>query len=72
MAVRVRLRIKAVKGVRAGKAVETTALVNTGFETDSPELLVPLRLSEALGFWPELPEGTKVEVYETAGGSLTL
>jgi hypothetical protein len=36
MGVRVKVRI-----VIGGKEIETTALVNSGFETDTPQLLVP-------------------------------
>jgi len=45
MGVRVRLRIKS-----AGKTVETTALVNTGFETEQPEILLPANLAENWAF----------------------
>ncbi len=44
MAVRVRLRVRRVDG----EAVETVALVNSGFEADSPQLLIPLGLAERL------------------------
>jgi len=69
MAVRVRLRVRAKQ---SGKAVETTALVNSGFETDRPQLLIPLALAEELGLWPELPPKTRIEVYGTAGGAARL
>ncbi len=42
MAVRVRLRIKCLK---TGKEVVTSALVNSGFEAETPQLLIPRRLS---------------------------
>ena len=45
MAVRVKLRIRA-RG--SGRDVETIALVNSGFETATPQLLIPRRLAEAL------------------------
>ena len=41
MRVRVRLRVR-------GKEVMTTTLVNTGFETERPQVLVPLNLARAL------------------------
>ena len=40
MAVRVRLRIRKTK-----REILTTALVNTGFESDEPQLIIPLRLA---------------------------
>jgi hypothetical protein len=65
--VRIRLRIKALKG-EVGKIVETVALVNAGFESDEPEIIVPMELAKELGLWPRLPEGTRTEIYEVAGG----
>ena len=49
MAVRVKLRIRA-RG--SGRGVETIALVNSGFETTTPQLLIPRRLAEELGIRP--------------------
>jgi hypothetical protein len=62
--VRVRVRISS----KMGSAVEAASLLNTGFESESPEVLVPVRVAEALGFWPKLPEGAVIRAYETAGG----
>ena len=47
MAVRVRLRI-----TRGGSAIEAIALVNSGYEADSPQLMIPLTLAKTLGAWP--------------------
>jgi predicted aspartyl protease len=44
MAVRVRLKL-----THNDREAETVALVNTGFETDEPEILLPLKLAEKLG-----------------------
>ena len=65
MAIRVRLRIREKT---SGKVVETVALVNTGFETLKPQLLIPVKLAEALGLWPSLPESSYMKEYGTAGG----
>jgi len=62
MAVRVRLRIQ-----REDRVVEAVALVNSGYEADSPQLMVPIALARALGLWPP-PPGSREEVFETAGG----
>lgn len=63
MGVRVRVR------VRYGSALSNlVALVNTGYETDVPELLVPVSVAERLGLWPKLPEDTIIETYKTASG----
>jgi hypothetical protein len=63
MGVRVRVR------VRYGSAsLDLVALVNTGYETDVPELLVPVGVAKGLGLWPRLPDDTVVETYRTASG----
>lgn len=65
MAVRVRLRLRSKSGV----TVDTSALVNTGFETEKPQLLIPIRLARELGLWPPPPEVELVEL-GTAGGPI--
>ena len=65
MAVRVKLRIKARS---SGRDVEAVALVNSGFETTTPQLLIPRRLAEALGIWPEMAPEARIVTYGTAGG----
>ncbi len=64
MGVRVRIKLKA-----KDKEINTVALANAGFETDEPEVILPLRVAERLGLWPKLPGGAKIEEYEVAGGS---
>ncbi|MCX8205305.1 MAG: hypothetical protein N3H31_06615 [Candidatus Nezhaarchaeota archaeon] len=64
MAVRVRLRIRSLKG---GGEVASSALVNSGFEAETPQLLVPRRLAMELGLWPPPEDAYLVEV-GTAGG----
>lgn len=61
MAVRVRLLIRC-----GDKELETTALVNSGFETETPQLLLPVSAARRLGLWP--PIQALEETYETAGG----
>ncbi|MEL9998121.1 MAG: hypothetical protein QXH99_06490 [Sulfolobales archaeon] len=63
MAVRIKLRLR-----YCGKVLETSALVNTGFETPNPQILLPIKVAERLSLWPELPKDTLVEIYDTAGG----
>jgi hypothetical protein len=62
MAVRVRLKIW-----REDKVLETVALVNSGYEADSPQLMIPISLAKALGIWPPPPD-SKEDIFETAGG----
>jgi len=61
--VRVKVRVK-----YSGKSVDLIALVNTGYETDVPEILIPVDIAEKLGLWPKLPDNTLVETYKTASG----
>ena len=64
MAVRVRLRLK-----RGNVVLETVALVNSGYEADTPQLLLPVGLARELGLWP--PGTGMIETtFETAGGPL--
>jgi len=62
MAVRLRLRIQ-----RGDRVVEAIALVNSGYEADSPQLMIPIPIAKALGLWPPPPEARE-RVFETAGG----
>ena len=62
MAVRVRLRVRA-----GSREITTVALVNSGFETEVPQLMIPVALARALGLWPPPPEARFV-VLGTAGG----
>lgn len=63
MAVRVRVKIESCKA-----SIETVALVNTGFETPNPQILLPVKAAEKLGLWPDLPKEAVAEIYDTAGG----
>ena len=64
LAVRVKLKIRCLK---TGKEVYTSALVNSGFEAETPQLLIPRRLAMELGLWPPPEEAYLIEV-GTAGG----
>lgn len=63
MAVRVKLRIIG----KSGGEVITSSLVNSGFESETPQLLIPKTLASRLNLWPPPPEAQLVEV-GTAGG----
>ena len=63
MAVRVKVKL----GVE-DREVTTSALANSGFETEEPEVVLPLRVAEKLGLYPKLPSGTVVEEYAGVGG----
>jgi len=64
VAVRLRLRI------RVGERVtEEVALLNSGFEAPTPQLLIPISTAKALGLWPPTSESKEL-VVDTAGGPL--
>jgi len=64
MAVRVKLRLR-----RGEASMKVIALVNSGYEADSPRLLVPVNLAKELGLWPP-PLDAKETFFETASGPL--
>ena len=64
MAVRVRL---AVKNRETGLTTTLVALVNSGFEAETPQLLLPVGAARELGLWP-LERGARRATYDTAGG----
>lgn len=66
MAVRVKLRI-----LRDGRIVETSALANSGYEAETPQLLIPVKLAQTLGLWPPREDMQSSE-FETAGGPLNV
>jgi len=53
MPVRVKLRITSEHG---GRSIVTSAYVNSGYEADQPELLIPITLAEELGIWGKATE----------------
>lgn len=65
MAVHVRLRLEGASGPKSG-AIDTGALVNTGFEADRTELILPAAAAHLLGWWPQLPSGAREEAYLAA------
>ena len=63
VAVRVKIKVKF-----GGRELETSALVNTGFETDQPEILLPARLAEIFGLYPP-KAGSLLQEYSVVGGT---
>lgn len=63
MAVRVKLRIVS----KSNGEIVTSALVNSGFEAETPQLLLPKSLASRLNLWPPPLEAQLIEV-GTAGG----
>jgi len=62
--VRVRVRIE-----RDASSTETSALANSGYEAETPQVMVPVQLAKTLGLWPPSESSWETE-YETAGGPL--
>ncbi|RLE57789.1 MAG: hypothetical protein DRJ40_00815 [Thermoprotei archaeon] len=67
MAIRVKLRVRSRS---TGKVLEVNALVNSGYETERPELLVPTKVAELLGVWPSPPRPYIAKDYFTTGGPI--
>ncbi|MHC1629280.1 MAG: pepsin/retropepsin-like aspartic protease family protein [Candidatus Nezhaarchaeales archaeon] len=47
MACRVRIKLK-----RDEACIEISALINSGFETEAPDIVVPVEVARRLGLWP--------------------
>lgn len=60
------MRVRLQRGERV---VETAALANSGYEAETPQILVPVDAAKLLGLWPPGP-GVEESVFETAGGPL--
>lgn len=60
MVVRVKLKIKG-----KNEEITTSTLINSGFEAEEPQLIIPLKLAEVLGL---TGDETSIENFETAGG----
>ena len=65
MACRVRVRLS-----RGELVVETSALVNSGFEADTPDIMVPVEAAKRLGLWP--PRRASLAVMDTGGGEVSV
>lgn len=65
MAVRIKVKISINE-----KNLETIALLNSGYEAETPQILVPIQVAEFLGLWP--PKNAIESTYETAGGPLRI
>jgi len=63
MAVRVKLLLK------DDRIREVVALINSGYEADTPQLMISISLARELGLWPP-PQRAKELTYDTAGGPL--
>lgn len=66
--INVAVRVKiSIRNIETNFEVSTAALVNTGYEVEEPEILLPRRLAEYIGLSLKPPRA-HVEVYETPLG----
>jgi hypothetical protein len=63
----VRVRIKVNIG---NKVAETVALVNSGFETETPQILVPHKFILSNNIDLDILGRPRIQEYDTAGGQL--
>jgi len=68
MVCRVRVRLKCGE-----REVDAVALLSSGFESDAPDIAVPISVAERLGLWPPR-EGEEAEtaILETGGGDVAV
>jgi len=59
--VKVRVRVK-------DKVVENRALVNSGFEADAPDIVIPTNIARQLNLWP--PRTNITAILDTGGGEV--
>jgi hypothetical protein len=65
VACRVKVRLKV-----GGRVFEGAAILNSGFETDSPDIAIPVHVARELGLWP--PTTRTLAALETGGGDVLL
>ncbi len=64
MSVRIKIEIQALN---KSSKVEAICLLNSGFESETPQILLPSRVAELLGLLPNLPASAVTKTYDTAG-----
>jgi hypothetical protein len=69
MAIRICLRIRT--RYEPIKDASVVALVNSGFEADSPQILIPIKLANELGLYSRLMEA-RIESYGTVAGPVRM
>ncbi len=56
-----------IKLVKDDKEVKTKALLNSGFEANTPDIAIPINIAKQLDLWPPR-EDAKPAIIETGGG----
>ncbi|MDT7888977.1 MAG: hypothetical protein RQ885_08400 [Desulfurococcales archaeon] len=69
MAIRIRVAIRSTYD--PSKSVASVALVNSGFEADTPQILVPIKLARELGLHERMLEA-RIEGYGTVAGPIRI
>lgn len=74
MAVRVQIHATPISesGEALSEPVAFIAVVNTGYETETPELIVPIPLAQRLGYWPPPVERAEWTTYRSVSGDFQL
>jgi hypothetical protein len=68
LAVRVRVRLR----TKEGREELTVALVNSGFESDRPQILIPISLARRLGLWDRVLIEGGFQLFGTVAGPTRL
>lgn len=66
MPVRVKVELKSVK---SSDRIVASALLNTGFTSDTLDIHIPVEIAKTLKLWPP-PPNTILEALDTAGGEV--
>ncbi|RLG86091.1 MAG: hypothetical protein DRO39_04035 [Thermoprotei archaeon] len=69
MAIRIRLRVKSRH--KPSRELTTVALVNSGFEADTPQILLPAKLARELNLYSRLGKA-RIESYGTVAGPIRM
>jgi len=69
--VAIRIMIKIRTRFEPIKEVRTIALVNSGFEADSPQILIPIKLAKELDLYSKIIEA-RIESYGTVAGPIRM
>ncbi len=63
MVCRIRIKLKTSQ-----ETIEDTALLNSGFESDEPDIVIPVHIADKLNLWP--PKSSTSTLLETGGGEI--
>ena len=62
------LKLKIRSKIKNNEVI-VNGLVNSGYETESPEILVDSKIAKELGYYPKFPKETSIETYTMAGST---